>query len=172
MSIEFTCEHCRKPIHAPDHAAGKRGRCPHCQAPMQVPARPAAEDIYDIKDDDPADARRQQEAEERARLERWQLLQHRDTPEGPDAPVAHRDDDSVRPADLRRAIADFVEAHAAGNTAQANSLALVLAQNRREVLLQIDLLMQDEIAAAELTPVARPVLMKYLKQLRTKLAAK
>jgi hypothetical protein len=39
--IKFSCGHCGKNVSAPDHFAGKRGKCPGCQKPVQIPANDA-----------------------------------------------------------------------------------------------------------------------------------
>lgn len=36
--IKFSCGHCGKNVTAPDHFAGKRGKCPGCQKPVLIPA--------------------------------------------------------------------------------------------------------------------------------------
>lgn len=41
--IKFSCGHCGKNVTAPDHFAGKRGKCPGCQKAVQIPA--ADEDV-------------------------------------------------------------------------------------------------------------------------------
>jgi hypothetical protein len=42
MAIKFACPFCEVVVTAPDHAAGRQGRCPKCDSPFFVPRRPAA----------------------------------------------------------------------------------------------------------------------------------
>jgi hypothetical protein len=39
--IRFKCPHCKKPLSAKDHLAGKKAKCTTCQKPVVIPAPPA-----------------------------------------------------------------------------------------------------------------------------------
>src|SRR5262245_26834918 len=56
MSISFLCPACGKSIKAPDHAAGKRGRCPACKTAATVPmpeVQPEEDVGYEVVDEEP-----------------------------------------------------------------------------------------------------------------------
>ncbi len=40
--IRFKCPHCKKPLQARDHLAGKKAKCTTCQKPVVIPAPPAS----------------------------------------------------------------------------------------------------------------------------------
>lgn len=41
MSIKVTCQKCGNVLHAPDAAAGKKGKCPKCAVLLDIPTQPA-----------------------------------------------------------------------------------------------------------------------------------
>ena len=44
MTINFTCQSCKKKIKAPIKAGGKWGKCPHCNLKCYIPLPPATEE--------------------------------------------------------------------------------------------------------------------------------
>jgi hypothetical protein len=51
--IKFSCSHCGKNVTAPDHFAGKRGKCPGCQKAIQIPAAEAdVESGFEVVDEE------------------------------------------------------------------------------------------------------------------------
>lgn len=169
MAIEFHCEHCGKIIKAPPETAGRRGKCPHCQGVCYIPAAPDEADPYDLTPEDPEAERRRAREEAAAHEIQRKLLHERAEPGGPDKPESHKDDETVRPGDLRAVLADYLNAMGKGQLQQAEQLQTLLSRNRKEALALIDRVGSDDVAAAELTKLPRPVLLGFLRQLRTKL---
>src|SRR5688572_18818215 len=44
MPIQFRCNHCNKPVQAPDTAAGKSAKCPTCGTTITVPKMESEDD--------------------------------------------------------------------------------------------------------------------------------
>lgn len=171
MPIEFHCEHCRQVIRAPDEAAGKKGRCPKCQQTVYIPLPAAESGEIPLAPLDPEDARRQQESErERRQIERA-LWRDKATPgEGgrPQRPAAG----GAAPgpaADPRKLVAEYLAALANGQLETAERCAAALSQVKARAMEVIEALSTNEQMAGDFPKLPRPVLMGFLKQLRSQL---
>lgn len=187
MPIEIHCTHCNHLIKAPDEAAGKMGKCPHCQGVNYIP-RPVTEDEeLDLAPiDDAEEQRRKKAAMEDAAFQR-RLLHERSIPGESSgkptaragsaaAPGARRTGDAasastsaVTSKEVALLIVRFVDAMSAGKLEQADEFAAQLAKHKNAALIALDEIARDDSNAYGLPVLPRPVLIGFLKQLRSRL---
>jgi len=170
MEITFHCEHCGKEVKAPEPSAGKRGKCPHCHNVCYIPSPPDQLEEYDLAPVDPEEERRRQNEEAAARALQRKLLSERKEVEGPDKPPPVQEDETVRPGDLESLVTDFVNAMGRGSLEEADRLAAILKGNKKEVQTLIERIGADELLSAKISSLPRPVMLGFLKQLRSKIA--
>lgn len=190
MSIEIHCTHCNHVIKAPDEAAGKMGKCPHCQGVNYIPRPIAEDDELDLAPIDEAEEQhRKQAAMEDAAYQR-RLLHERNIPGeaggksatragGTASPGARRPTSAAsRPSDSSSAVTSkevallivrFVDAMSAGKLEQADDYASQLAKNKNAALIALDEIARDDSNTYGLPVLPRPVLIGFLKQLRSRL---
>jgi phage FluMu protein Com len=189
MSIELHCTHCNQLIKAPDEAAGKMGKCPHCQGVNYIPRPVAPGDEIDLAPLDETDERkRKQAALEDAAFQR-RLLHERAIPGEPGArsaarptgapspgaprsaprPGAHATTGDLSSKEVALLIVRFVDAMSAGKLEQADEFAARLSHNKDAALNILDDIARDDANAYGLPVLPRPVLVGFLKQLRSRL---
>lgn len=182
MSIEFHCEHCSKLVKAPPTTGGKRAKCPYCQNMCYVPMPPEEiEEVPLVPLDEEEERHRKEALRETAAL---QQRLSRDRPRGSEkretgAGVARRssgtssdsgsDSGSTSPSAVKSLVIAFVESMAAGRLDRADQIVAQLKPVSDQVNRIIAEVASDQLAAAEMPAVPRPVLMGFLKQLGTKL---
>lgn len=190
MPIEIHCTHCNHLIKAPDEAAGKMGKCPHCQGVNYIPRPVAEEDELDLAPIDEAEEQhRKQAAMEDAAYQR-RLLHERNIPGEAGGKPAARADGTASPGARRSSAAEagtsasrsavtskevallivrFVDAMSAGKLEQADEYATQLAKNKNAAMVALDEIARDDSNAYGLPVLPRPVLIGFLKQLRSRL---
>lgn len=176
MAIEFHCEHCTQSVKAPDDAAGRPGKCPHCGNTVYIPLPPSAdEDEIPLAPLDEGEERRRQEAAREAAKLQFQLLHERAIPGEPGARRTPRGEapppSSTTPPtkELNRLVVKYVEAMAAGRLEEAHKFVSGLAPHRLHVFSILDGMATEDLSAYGLPALPRPVLLGFLKQLRSKL---
>lgn len=170
MAIVFHCEHCSKEISAPPESGGKRGKCPHCNGVNYIPSQsPDEVEMYDLSPVNPDEERRRQREEAVAHDIQRKLLHERVEVQGGEEPVRHKEDDGVRPGDLRALLVDYLGAMSRGHLEEADRGAFAMSRSKKEVLAMIDRISMDDVASAELSNLPRPVMLGFLRQLRSKL---
>ncbi len=170
MPIEFHCEHCRQVIRAPDEAAGKKGRCPKCQGTVYIPLPASESGEIPLAPEDPDDARRRDESErERRAIER--ALRRDKTAPGDSARPQRGvgPGPGAAPADPRKLVAEYLAALANGQLETAERCAAALSQIKSRAMEVIESLSSNEQMAGDFPKLPRPVLMGFLKQLRSQL---
>jgi hypothetical protein len=177
VAIEFHCEHCSSLIRASEDSAGRTGKCPHCGSETYIP-RPVeeADELPLAPLDEEDERRRRQAAAEDAAYQR-KLLEDRATPgekpggakrrETPAAP----EQKSERPSSkqLTRYMVQYLEAMSAGQLPRAAELVREMTKYRSQVLSVLEAMETEDLAGYGLPPLPRPVLIGFLKQLRTQL---
>lgn len=188
MPIEIHCTHCNHLIKAPDEAAGKMGKCPHCQGVNYIPRPVTEDDELDLAPiDDAEEQRRKKAALEDAAFQR-RLLHERSIPgessgkpstrtgnpastgtqrsfpagSGPSA-----SNSAVTSKEVALLIVRFVDAMSAGKLEQADEFAAQLAKHKNAALIALDEIARDDSNAYGLPVLPRPVLIGFLKQLRS-----
>lgn len=177
MGIQVHCEHCRQTIIAPDDSGGKSGKCPHCGGAVYIPM-PAEGDEGELSlapIDEEAE-RRERKAAQEARALQYQLLHEQGVPGEPSSRKNVRLSDSTAPAsaglpvkELNRLVVHYVEAMAGGKLDEAEKIIARLTGQRLQVLTILDNLATEELSAYGLPALPRPVLLGFLKQLRSRL---
>jgi hypothetical protein len=176
MAIEFHCEHCTKPVKAPDDAAGRPGKCPHCGNTVYIPL-PAGADEAEIPMA-PLDAdeeRHRLEAAREAAALQFSLLHERSVPgepgvrKGPRPETTPAAPPGAPTKELNRLVVKYVEAMAAGQLAEAQKIVTGLTPHRLHAFAILDGMATENLSAYGLPALPRPVLLGFLKQLRTKL---
>jgi DNA-directed RNA polymerase subunit RPC12/RpoP len=175
MAIEFHCEHCTQPVKAPDDAAGRPGKCPHCGNTVYIPL-PAGADEGEIPlaPLDADDERRRQEAVREAAAVQFQLLHERAMPGEPGARKSPRTEPPPSVTvpltkELNRLVVKYVEAMAGGRLEEAQKLVSSLTPSRLHAFSILDGMATENLSAYGLPALPRPVLLGFLKQLRSKL---
>lgn len=177
MSIEFHCEHCDKLVKAPASAGGRRAKCPYCQGTCYVPLSPdEAEELPLAPLDEGDEAQRRRALHETAALQR-ELLRDQALPEdrqrggrrssgvvgaGRDAAAG-----SMSAVEIRRHVIAYVEAMSEGRLEEANRVVDRLKAEREAVSRFIESVASDQLAGSEMPALPRPVLLGFLKQLRS-----
>lgn len=176
MGIQFYCEHCRQSVTAPDDAGGRQGKCPHCGGTVYIPNPEATDGEIPLAPLDDAEEQQRERAAQEARELQLRLLQEQATPGEPGSRKGRRSEvmPSALPAgvpvkELNRLIVQYVEAMAAGRLDTAEQLLARLVQQRLHVLTIIDGMASEDLSAYGLPALPRPVLLGFLKQLRTRL---
>lgn len=173
MAIEFNCEHCNHLVKAPDEAAGRQGKCPHCGGVNYIrrPPEDGGELELEPLDENEEQRRRQQAAADAA--VQWKLLHERNVPGEPGgrgggggrgAPPA-----PPSAKQLASLVVRYVESMSQGKLAQADEVAEQLVRYRTQVASLLDEMVNEDLSAYGLGSLPRPVLMGFLKQLRSKL---
>jgi len=171
VAIEFHCEHCEHLIRAPNDTGGKKGRCPACKNVVYIPLPAEESGEIPLAPIDDAEERRRAEEEKRARAVEHQLLRHREVPgeSGRSAARGAPAGPASAPADPRKLVAQFVSAMAAGQLEDADRVVRALARDAARAHEAIDAISADAAPLPGVGSVPRPVLMGFLKQLRSRL---
>lgn len=180
MEIEYRCEHCNKLVKAPEGSGGRTGKCPHCGGPSYIP-RDVGEDgeIPLVPLDEEGERRRQQAVREDAEIQR-RLLKENATPgEGRGKGRSGRQSLGTSPTptvakklpvkDINLAIVSFVEAMSRGELDRCEKLAGQLSPCKAQVETVLDEMLGQDLTGYGLPTLPRPVLLGFLKQLRSKL---
>jgi hypothetical protein len=165
VAIEFHCNHCNHQIRAPNDVGGQQGKCPHCGGTNYIPHAP--EEIEELSlaplDDDEEQRRRQAVLEDAAYQQR--LLREQAAPgeggRGKPLPPTTRQITSM--------IVHFVEAMSASKLEEADKLARQLERNSQTTRRILDELAGEDLSAYGLPSLPRPILLGFLKELRSKL---
>jgi len=179
MAIQLHCEHCNALIQAPETAAGRRGKCPHCNGVVYIPSLPSPEsdegEIPLAPLDEEEERERLRAEAEAARLQA-ELLHERSVPGEPGQRRPSRSIETPAEAaarmpakEINRLIVQYVEAMAGGHLDSAEKLVGKLLPARLNTLTALDGMMSEDLAAYGLPALPRPVLLGFLKQLRTTL---
>ncbi len=194
MPIELHCEHCGKPVRAPDDAAGKRGVCPACHQSVYIPTPSDQLEPLDIS---PVDS---EEERERARLLRESqqlasnILHDREMPadrgggdrRAGERASAERGSSASRgappgaqpaagasrpppppPIDVRKLLIQYVRAMVDGELAVADRLAEHIRRDMPRAEEEMQQISNDELPPTEIATIPRPVLIGFFKQLRS-----
>jgi hypothetical protein len=166
MSIQFHCEGCGKLVQAPDSTGGRQGKCPACGHIMYVPLPAEQREEIPLAQEDP------QEEQQRRRLlqESQKALgevarEHRPVPEpeGPPAPAARA------AGDMESLIVEYVLAMTEGQLDRADRLSTQITQDPDRAHEAMERISGEGRARPELKGLPRPVLVGFLKQLRSQL---
>lgn len=187
MPIEIHCTHCNHLIKAPDDAAGKMGKCPHCQGVNYIPRPTTENDELDLAPIDEAEEQHRKKAAMEDAAYQRRLLHERNIPGeaggkpagrsgGPATPGARRTGDAasastsaVTSKEVALLIVRFVDAMSAGKLEQADEYATKLASHKNAALVALDEISRDDSNTYGLPVLPRPVLIGFLKQLRSRL---
>lgn len=177
MTIQLHCEHCGKLIQAPESVGGQSGKCPHCQGMnyIPLPADGAGGELPMAPLDEEFENHRQQAAAEDLAVQR-RLWQEQDSSRKTDrrGGVRQTDADLAPPSkhsrkQLTAMVVSFIEAMSRGDLKKAEQLTTQLATQRAEVFRVLDELVSDDLNSYGLPTLPRPVLVGFMKQLRSKL---
>ncbi len=180
MSIQLHCEHCNELIQAPESAAGRRGKCPHCNGVVYIPALPPPEEADEGEIplaplDEEEERERLRAQAEAARLQSA-LLHERNVPGEPGQRKTPRPIDTPAEAaarisakEINRFVVQYVEAMAGGRLDEAQKVVAKLLPARLNTLTALDGMASEDLGAYGLPALPRPVLLGFLKQLRTTL---
>lgn len=186
MAIEFHCDHCNKLIKAPNEAGGRPGKCPHCQGVNYIPLPPDAHDEIPLAPvDEEFEQRRRRAALEDAAVQQ-RLLKERATPGEPGGRSGLRRGDvstaasnaagtgsGSAPMNTRQfttLVVNYVEAMSQGTLERADEISQKLLRHPQEVTRVLDDMLREDLTAYGLPTLPRPVLLGFLKQLRSKLS--
>ena len=180
MPISFHCEHCHREVKAPNEAGGKRGKCPHCGGLMYVPVSQEETGELDLAPLDEADEARQRQAVVEAAALQQRLLRERAVPgepgqKGSRGAAGSQGGASQTPSGVPSAralaslVVNFVEAMSGGKLDRAEQVAGELLQNRDRARALLDEMSGEDLSAYGMPALPRPVLVGFLKQLRSRL---
>jgi len=175
VAIEFHCEHCNSLIKAPEESAGRTGRCPHCGAETYIPRPVDDTDELSLAPLDEEDERRRRQAAAEDAAYQRKLLEDRVLPgEKPvrrrDAPAApEQAPEKPSSKQITRQLVQYLEAMSSGQLPRAGELVREMAKNKSQVLPILDAMETEDLTGYGLPALPRPVLMGFLKQLRTQL---
>lgn len=176
MAIEFHCEHCNKLIRAREAEGGRPGKCPYCQGRNYIPL--PGDEVGELSLaplDEAFERHRRRAAAEDAAMQR-RLLKERDTGPGrggrravrrADASPATAPPPAPSSKQLTALIVSFIEAMSSGALDEAGKLSSRLSAHRAEVDAILDDMMTQDLRGYGLPTLPRPVLLGFLKQLRS-----
>jgi len=176
VAIEFHCEHCNHLIKAAAETAGRTGKCPYCGAETYIPL-PEDEEEAELKlepVDEEFEQHRKQAALEDAQYQR-KLLKEKAAPE--ERPPAKGESPAAAPRGPQRPsskqvvglIVQYLEAMSSGQLQRAEALVSELTKDKATTATILEGMEMDDMAGYGLPPLPRPVLIGFLKQLRSKL---
>ena len=177
MTIQLHCEHCGKLIQAPESVGGRSGKCPHCQGMnyIPLPAEGESGELPLAPLDEEFESHRRQAAEEDLAVQR-RLWNEQDSSRKTDRrnSVRQADPEPAPPPrhsgkQLTAMVVSFIEAMSKGDLEKAEQLTTQLASQRAEVFQVLDELVSDNLNTYGLPTLPRPVLVGFMKQLRSKL---
>ena len=170
MAIEFHCEHCGKPIKAPDEAGGKHGKCPSCHQSVYVPSSSPEREPLSLTPVDDGEERDRERLLRESRAFQNRLLNEKDLPPERLSAATPRREAGVRPPvlDMNTIVTDYALAMASGDLNRAESLAVDIRRNMRAAEDVMQRITVDEILPVKLEKIPRPVLVGFFKQLREK----
>jgi phage FluMu protein Com len=167
MSIQFRCEGCGKLVQAPDSAGGRQGKCPACGHIMYVPLPPEQREEVPVAEEDP------QEEKQRRRLlkESQEALGEvaREHKVGIETQGAAAPSSRTTAGDMESLIVAYALAMADGQLDRADRLSAQITQDPDRAHEAMERISQEQPARAELAGLPRPVLVGFLKQLRSQL---
>ena len=173
MPIEFHCEHCEKLVKAPDDTGGRRAKCPHCKGTCYVPTPSDQLEEVPLAPLDQEEENRRKRAHQEDMALQQSLLHERADPDKPVKPAAQASTTAsaaqATTIDAKGLVCDYVEAMSGGRLEEADRIADRLAAVRDAVIRIIESIATDPLAASDMPAVPRPVLVGFLKQLRTRL---
>lgn len=170
MPIEFHCEHCGKPVRAPDESGGKHGKCPACHQSVYIPMPSDQIEPLEIAPvDETEEHERARLRQETLKLQR-DLLEERELPKGlasgPPLPAAGAPRSPK--LDMQTLLIEYALAMAAGNLERAEQLATDIRADMRVAEETIQRLVADDLPPEQLSEIPRPVLVGFFRQLRNK----
>lgn len=174
MAIEFHCEHCNHLVKAPDEAAGRQGKCPHCGGVNYIRRPPEEAGELDLAPLDHGEEERRRRQAETDLAVQWKLLHERNVPGEPGGRGAARGAAAAPPPppsskQLAGLIVRYVESLSQGKLPQAEEVVGQLTRYRTQVLKVLDDMATEDLSGYGLPTLPRPVLVGFLKQLRSKL---
>ena len=185
LVIEFHCEHCNKIIKAPEETGGRQGKCPHCQGVNYIPMpREALDEIPLTPIDEDFELRRRRAALEDAAVQQ-RLLRERQSPgEGGRRDASRRagpqqaaspsggaaaSGSTLTAKHIASLVVTYVEAMSQGTLEKADEISRKLSRHPNEANRVLDDMLRDDLTAYGLPTLPRPVLLGFLKQLRSRL---
>jgi phage FluMu protein Com len=179
MAIEFHCEHCGKFIRAADEHGGKHGKCPACHQRVYIPSSDI-EPLELAPIDEDADRRARQMAQESNRLADA-LLNESLPPSGglagasagargaagPTRPAPARAEPAVPNIDIASTVHEYAIAMFEGELEEAQQHAEALRRFPRQMEEVVQRIVSDELPPPAVEHIPRPLLMGFLKQLRS-----
>lgn len=177
MTIQLHCEHCGKLIQASESVGGRSGKCPHCQGMnyIPLPAKGEGGELPLAPLDEEFERHRRQAVAEDMDVQR-RLWHEQDSSRKTDrhGSVRQTDADLAPPPkhsrkQLTALVVSFIEAMSRGDLEKADGLIAQLANQKAEVFQVLDELVSDDLNTYGLPVLPRPVLVGFMKQLRSKL---
>ena len=181
VAVEFHCEHCNKLIKASLSTAGQTGKCPHCKGVNYIPLPEDESGELPLAPlDEDFEKRRAQTAAEDAALVH-KLLRESESPKERNRRKGFRRPDvsTAAPApvppppmprkQLTSLVVQFIEAMSQGQLERADKLVGELAGRKDQVRPILDELLTEDLSGYGLPALPRPVLVGFVKQLRTRL---
>jgi hypothetical protein len=172
-TIELHCVHCSKVIKAPADAGGRTGKCPYCGGENYIPRLADPDEEIPLAPlDDEAETKHRKAVLEDAAYQR-RLLHERAVPgdggksgAGRPAPVSTPQAASKQ---LTGLIVNFVEAMSLGRLDKAEEVVREISKQSPKAKVILDELAGEDLTGYGLPSLPRPVLVGYLKQLRSRL---
>lgn len=167
MSIQFHCEGCGKLVQAPDSAAGRQGKCPTCGHIMYVPLPPEQREELPLAQENPEEESQRQKLLKESQEALGQVAREHKADTEPEG-AAGRSSSAVE-GDVDSLIVAYVRAMTEGRLDQADRLSIQITEDLDRAHEAIERISQEQPARAELAGLPRPVLVGFLKQLRSQL---
>ncbi len=167
MTIEFHCSRCGKLVRTTEENAGKFGKCPGCHQSVYIPT--PSEDLEPLRLA-PVDEKAERERhrlEQEARELAQKLRDETDVPpEAARAPLPEPVGDARLAPDMEGMIIEYAVHMSQGRLNEAQELANEIRQDLPRAQEAIQRLVGDELPPKRWEKIPRPVLLKFLRQLR------
>lgn len=178
MPIEFHCDHCGKPVRAPDEAGGKHGKCPSCHQSVYIPLPDTELEPLTLSPVDESFEREKTRLLKETRALQNKVLTDREAqPErgaaaGRGAPGLAAG--GARPAgvpqislgEMTEILTQYAAAMASGKLAEADALAVDIRKHMKQADEVMQRIIADEIPPPRLEKIPKPVLAGFFRQLR------
>jgi len=167
MTIEFHCSHCGKLVRTTEENAGKFGKCPTCHQSVYIPTPSDELEPLRLTPVDEGAERNRHRLEQEARELAQKLRDETDVPpEVAKTPLPEPVGDVRLAPDMEGMITEYAVYMSLGKLNEAQELADEIRQDLPRADEAIQRLVGDELLPPRLAKIPRPVLLKFLRQLR------
>lgn len=175
MAIAFHCEHCGRPIEAPDSAGGRWGRCPSCKGRVYVPdLKPDGQQLKLAPIDEQEEQRRRQMIAETFALTE-EILQEKATPIPQEEPQTQFPDALIMPlprmsdGELTEELVSYLRMMADGDLERAQMHCDIILAHGKQSLRLLDQIALDQISDKRLAAIPHHILAGLIRDLRSKI---